>query len=250
MLPLFPPTQVFRTSRSRPSSTGTAERLGVRWGSVETLGVPAEISPLKPRSGLAPRWRFPLAPPMSRRSPLRQAQSSTPSTFTAGPGTASPVRTRVSSVVRLIGLARPGLGDAGQRFGKGPARTCGHRAPEPTNPDEQKRRMAEAGDVAEAAPVGAVDPPGRGAARETGCRGHGRLRPQHHPAAIMVDLVKDLESGREADRMQGDAQERYRIEGCFFLYGDPSWPWGHTARRAQPYKTFNSGPSTQNFQEP
>ena len=70
MLPLFPPTQVFRTSRSRPSSTGTAERLGVRWGSVETLGVPAEISPLKPRSGLAPRWRFPLAPPMSRRSPL------------------------------------------------------------------------------------------------------------------------------------------------------------------------------------
>jgi hypothetical protein len=66
----------------------------------------------------------------------------------------------------------------------------------------------------------------------------------------MVDLVKDLESGQEADRMQRGAQERYRIEGCFFLYGDPSWPWGHTARRAQPDKTFNSGPSTQNFQEP
>jgi hypothetical protein len=40
----------------------------------------------------------------------------------------------------------------------------------------------------------------------------------------MVDLVEDLEGGREADRMQGDAQEQYRIEGCFLLYGDPSPP--------------------------
>ena len=38
-------------------------------------------------------------------------------------------------------------------------------------------------------------------------------------------------------------KERYRIEGCFFLYGDPSRPWGHAARRAQPSKTFNPGPS-------
>ena len=123
-----------------------------------------------------------------------------------------------------VSLAGPGLGDAGQRFGEGPARTCRHRAPEPTNPDEQKRRAAETGDVAEAAPVGAVDPPGRDAARGTGCRGHGRLRSQRHPAGIMVDLVEDLESGREADRMQRGAQERYRIEGCFLLYGDPSRP--------------------------
>ena len=50
------------------------------------------------------------------------------------------------------------------------------------------------------------------------------LRPQRHPAGIMVDLVEDLESGQEADRMQRGAQERYRIEGCFFLYGDPSRP--------------------------
>ena len=149
-----------------------------------------------------------------------------------------------------IGLARPGLGDAGQRFGEGPARARGRGAPEPTNPDEQKRRAAETGDVAEAAPVGAVDPPGRGSARGTGCRGYGRLRAQRHPAGAMVDLVEDLEGGREADRMQGDAQERYRIEGCFFLYGDPSRPWGHAARRAQPSKTFNPGSSTQNFQEP
>ena len=123
-----------------------------------------------------------------------------------------------------VGLTRPGLGDAGQRFGEGPARACGHRAPEPPNPDEQKRRSAEAGHVAEAAPVGAVDPPGRGVARGTGCRGHGRLRLQRHPAGIMIDLVEDLEGGREADRMQRGAQERYRIEGCFFLYGDPSRP--------------------------
>jgi hypothetical protein len=40
----------------------------------------------------------------------------------------------------------------------------------------------------------------------------------------MVDLVEDLEGGREADRMQRDAQEQYRIEGCFLLYGDPSPP--------------------------
>src|SRR3954471_13488764 len=98
-----------------------------------------------------------------------------------------------------VGLTRPGLGDAGQRFSKGPAWTCGHRAPEPTNPDEQKRRVAEAGDVAEAAPLAA--PAGRGAARGTGCRGRGRLRPQRPPTGAMVYLVDDLESGWEADRM-------------------------------------------------
>src|SRR4051812_40273277 len=94
---------------------------------------------------------------------------------------------RSRSVWRARVWATPGSGS------EGPARTCRHRAPEPTNPDEQKRRGAEAGDVAEAAPVGAVDPPGRGAARGTGCRGHGRLRPQRHPTGIMVDLVEDLE---------------------------------------------------------
>jgi hypothetical protein len=121
-----------------------------------------------------------------------------------------------------VGLARPGLGDAGQRFGEGPAQARRSGAPEPTNPDEQKRRAAETGDVAEAAPVGAMDPPGRGGARGTGCRG--RLRAQRHPAGAMVDLVEDLEGGREADRMQRDAQEQYRIEGGFLPYGDPASP--------------------------
>ena len=82
-----------------------------------------------------------------------------------------------------------------------------------------------------------MDPPGRGSAHGTGRRGRGRLRAQRHPAGVMVDLVEDLESGREADRMQGDAQERYRIEGCFFLYGDPSRPCrasGSTQRNVQP----------------
>jgi hypothetical protein len=90
--------------------------------------------------------------------------------------------------------------------------------------DEQKRRAAEAGDVAEAAPVDAMDPPGRGGARRTRRRGRSRLRPQRHAAGAVVDLVEDLERGRKADRMQGDAQEQYRIEGCFLLYGDPSPP--------------------------
>jgi hypothetical protein len=40
----------------------------------------------------------------------------------------------------------------------------------------------------------------------------------------LVDLIEDLEGGREADRMQRDAQEQYRIEGDFLLYGDPSPP--------------------------
>jgi hypothetical protein len=106
-----------------------------------------------------------------------------------------------------VGLARPGLGDARQRFGEGPARAGGCGAPESTNPDEQKRRAAEAGDVAEAAPVGAVDPPGRDGARRTGRRGRGRLRPQRHAAGALINLVEDLERGRKADRMQGDVQE-------------------------------------------
>src|SRR4051794_7974357 len=49
-----------------------------------------------------------------------------------------------------------------------------------SNADWASPTDPEAGHVAEAAPVGAVAPPGRGAARGTGCRGHGRLRPQRH----------------------------------------------------------------------
>ena len=144
-----------------------------------------------------------------------------------------------------VGLARPGLGDAGQRFGEGPARARGCGAPEPTNPDEQKRRAAETGDVAEAAPVGAVDPPGRGSARGTGRRGCGRLRAQSHPVGVVVNLVEDPEGGREADRMQGEVQERCRVAGYLLSYGDPP-----SQARSAKSRRLNLGLATQNFQEP
>jgi hypothetical protein len=64
----------------------------------------------------------------------------------------------------------------------------------------------------------------------------------------MIDLVEDPEGGREADRMQEDAQEQYRIEGCFLPYGDPSYMAILRRRealpcRAQPGKTLNPGSS-------
>jgi len=50
--------------------------------------------------------------------------------------------------------------------------------------------------------------------------------------------------------MQGDAQERYRIEGCFFLYGDPSQPCrasGSTQQNVQSRVIHTKLPRTRIF---
>lgn len=73
-----------------------------------------------------------------------------------------------------VGLARPRAGDPRQRFGKGSSRARGHGAAEAAHPDEQDGRAAETRDIAEAAPVDPVNPPGRhaalGARGRCGCR--------------------------------------------------------------------------------
>ena len=60
---------------------------------------------------------------------------------------------------QAVRLACSGAGYAGQWLGEGSPRTFTNGAAEAADPDEQKRRVAEAGDVAEAAPVDAVNPP-------------------------------------------------------------------------------------------
>ena len=59
---------------------------------------------------------------------------------------------------QTVRLACPWAGNAGQGLGEGSPWTFGNGAAEATDPDEQKYRAAKAGDVAEAAPVEAVNP--------------------------------------------------------------------------------------------
>ena len=60
---------------------------------------------------------------------------------------------------QAIRLACPRAGNAGQSLGEDSPWTFENGAAEATDPDEQKYRAAEAGDVAEAAPVKAVNLP-------------------------------------------------------------------------------------------
>jgi hypothetical protein len=91
------------------------------------------------------------------------------------------------------------VGDAGQRFGEGSPGALGHGAAEPTDPDEQDGRVAETGHVAKAAPVEAMDPPGRCSADGAGCRWGRRLRAERDPAKASIDLFKDLKVVMETE---------------------------------------------------
>lgn len=122
-----------------------------------------------------------------------------------------------------VGLARLRMGDAGQRFGEGAARTGGIGAAEAPDADQQNGGATEARHITEAAPVGAVNAACRRAAAGAGHRGGNRLCTHGDPMKAVIDLIQDLKVGEKADRLQRDVQERDHDEGGFLPYGVP-WP--------------------------
>lgn len=111
-----------------------------------------------------------------------------------------------------VGLPASPLRDARQRLGKGPPGTGRCRATETADPDQQDGGAAETREVAEAAPVGTVNPPRWRPTRGTGSRHRRLLCAQRDAWGAMVDLVNDMETREKANRMQGNVQGEDRVE--------------------------------------
>jgi hypothetical protein len=114
---------------------------------------------------------------------------------------------------QALRVTRPRPGNAGQTFGKGPPRTRLIDAAKAANMNQQHHRPAKARQIAKAAPVMALNPPGSDPTFRTGCRRRDPSGPKGDPAEAVIDLVNDMEMREQIESVESDHQFKNYV--CF-----------------------------------